>query len=170
VTGTVSVAFGCQHDGRVTPARAMAVASALIDAGVAELVLADTIGVATPRAVGRLVRDATGLGRPVGVHLHDTRNTATANSLAALEAGATIFETSIGGLGGCPFSPGATGNLATEDLVHVFEGEGVATGLDLDELISVSHWLQGILGRRVPGALAVAGRWWASADGTARQR
>jgi hydroxymethylglutaryl-CoA lyase/(R)-citramalyl-CoA lyase len=168
VTGTVSVAFGCQHDGRVTSAQALAVASAMVDAGVDELVLADTIGVATPRAVGRLVRDATGLGRPVGVHLHDTRNTATANSLAALEAGATIFETSIGGLGGCPFSPGATGNLATEDLVHLFEGEGVATGLDLDGLISISHWLQGILGRRVPGALAAAGRWWASADGTAR--
>jgi hydroxymethylglutaryl-CoA lyase/(R)-citramalyl-CoA lyase len=160
VTGTVSVAFGCAYDGPVAPARVIKLAARLVEAGADEVVLADTIGVATPRAVAALVRRATDLGVAVGVHLHDTRNTAIANSIAALSAGATIFESSVGGLGGCPFSPGATGNLATEDLVYAFEGEGVATGIDLDALIGVSRWLEGHLDRRAPrSALAAAGPW-----------
>jgi isopropylmalate/homocitrate/citramalate synthase len=157
VVGTVSVAFGCPFEGRVPPAAALAAAEALAAADA--IVLADTIGVATPRAVGSLVAQALELGRPVGVHLHDTRNTAIAGSLAALAAGATSFETSVGGLGGCPFAPGATGNLGTEDLVYVFEGEGVATGVDLDAVIGVSRRLEQRLGHPVPAALTRAGRW-----------
>jgi isopropylmalate/homocitrate/citramalate synthase len=110
--------------------------------------LADTIGAATPRAVGSLVERALALGSPVGVHLHDTRNTATANALAALAAGATTFETSVGGIGGI---------LATEDLVYVLEEEGVPTGVNLDALIGVSRRLEQSLGRPVPSALTRAG-------------
>jgi len=157
VVGTVSVAFGCPFEGRVSPAAALAVAEALVAAGADELVLADTIGVAVPGQVRRLVEDALELGAPVGVHLHDTRNTGVANSVAALGAGATTFETSVGGLGGCPFAPGATGNLATEDLVYVLDEEGVPTGVDLDAVIGVSRWLEQLLGRPVPSALARAG-------------
>jgi (R)-citramalyl-CoA lyase len=156
VVGTVSVAFGCPFEGHVDPDRVIDAATALVDAGAQELVLADTIGVATPRPVRELVRRALELGVPVGAHLHDTRNTAMANTMAALEAGATTFETSVGGIGGCPFAPGATGNLATEDLVYLLDGEGVQTGIDLGELIAVSHWLEGELGRAVPAALARA--------------
>jgi isopropylmalate/homocitrate/citramalate synthase len=158
-TGTVSVAFGCPFEGRVDPAKALAVAEALAAGGAHEIVLADTIGVATPRVVARLVQDTRALGAPVGVHLHDTRNTAMANAMAALTAGATTFETSIGGLGGCPFAPGATGNLATEDLVNLLEAEGVDTGIDLDGLLEVGRWLGERRGRALPGALAAAGRW-----------
>ena len=159
VVGAVSVAFGCPFEGRVSHDAALTVAYALTAAGADELVLADTIGVATPGAVRRLVRRVLELGPPVGVHMHDTRNTGTANAIAALEAGATTFETSVGGLGGCPFAPGATGNLATEDLVYVLEEEGVETGIDLETLIDVSRWLEQTLGRPVPAALTRAGAW-----------
>lgn len=157
VAGTVSVAFGCPFEGRVPPDVALTVADALVSAGADELVLADTIGSAVPGQVRALVREALPLGPPVGVHLHDTRNTGVANALAALDAGATTFETSVGGIGGCPFAPGATGNLATEDLVYVLEAEGVRTGVDLDAVIAVSRWLEGLLGRPVPAALTRAG-------------
>jgi|tagenome__1003787_1003787.scaffolds.fasta_scaffold20915573_2 (R)-citramalyl-CoA lyase len=148
VVGTVSVAFGCPLEGRVPERAALAVAEALVDAGADELVLADTIGAATPGAVSSLVERSLALGSPVGVHLHDTRNTATANALAALAAGATTFETSVGGIGGV---------LATEDLVYVFEEEGVPTGVNLDALIGVSRRLEQSLGRPVPSALTRAG-------------
>jgi isopropylmalate/homocitrate/citramalate synthase len=157
VVGTVSVAFGCPFEGRVAPAAALAAAEALAAAD--SIVLADTIGVAAPGAVGSLVKRALELGPPVGVHLHDTRNTAIAGSLAALAAGATSFETSVGGLGGCPFAPGATGNLGTEDLVYALEGEGVPTGVDLDAVIGVSRRLEQRLGHPVPAALTRAGGW-----------
>jgi len=119
--------------------------------------LADTIGIAVPSQVRRGVERAGAHGRPVGVHLHDTRNSAVANALAALEAGATLFESSVGGAGGCPFAPGATGNLATEDLVWVLEREGVPTGVDLEALVAVAHWLEERLGRSLPGALSRPG-------------
>jgi hydroxymethylglutaryl-CoA lyase/(R)-citramalyl-CoA lyase len=155
VVGTVSVAFGCPFEGRVPPGAALAAAEALAEADT--LVLADTVGVAAPSAVASLVKQALELGRPVGVHLHDTRNTAIAGALAALEAGATSVETSVGGLGGCPFAPGATGNLATEDLVYVLEEEGVRTGVDLDAVIRVSRRLEERLGHPVSAALTRAG-------------
>src|SRR5207248_8952049 len=111
----------------------------------AEIVLADTIGVATPSQVRALVERT----RARGVHLHNTRNTGYANAVAALEAGATLFDASCGGLGGCPYAPRATGNIATEDLVYLLEGEGIETGVNLDALIETSVWLESMLGRRL---------------------
>jgi len=122
-----------------------------------ELVLADTIGVATPGQVRRLVAAAVGIGRPVGGHFHNTRNTGYANAWSALEAGATVLDASIGGLGGCPFAPRATGNIATEDLLYLLDGEGVETGVELPALVEVARWLEGVLGRELPGQVYRAG-------------
>ena len=155
-TATVSVAFGCPFEGRVDPGRVAALCERL-PAG--ELVLADTIGVATPTQVKRLVERVSMRTGDVGVHLHNTRNTGYANAMAALEAGATVFDASIGGLGGCPYAPKATGNIATEDLVYLLEGEGVETGIDLDALASVSEWLESLLGRQLEGYVYRAGPW-----------
>ena len=156
-TVTVSVAFGCPFEGRVDPARVEELCEQLD--GACELVLADTIGVATPTRVRRLVERVSILARPVGVHLHNTRNTGYANAVAALEAGATVFDASLGGVGGCPYAPKATGNIATEDLVYVLDGEGVDTGIDLEKLISASQWLEEVLGRRLEGYVYRAGAW-----------
>jgi hydroxymethylglutaryl-CoA lyase/(R)-citramalyl-CoA lyase len=152
VTVTISVAFGCPFEGKVDPGVVAELAAELAGA---EVVLADTIGVATPRQVRELV-DRT---RAPGVHLHNTRNTGYANAVAALEAGATLFDASCGGLGGCPYAPRATGNIATEDLVYLFSGDGVDTGIDLDALIATSEWLEGLLGRRLEGQVYRAGAW-----------
>jgi hydroxymethylglutaryl-CoA lyase/(R)-citramalyl-CoA lyase len=122
-------------------------------AGRAEVVLADTIGVATPSAVRALV-SRTGAD---GFHGHNTRNTGYANCLAALEAGAVLLDASVGGLGGCPYAPRATGNVATEDLVYLLEGEGVETGVDLDALIGIARWLEELLGRQLEGYVYRAG-------------
>jgi hydroxymethylglutaryl-CoA lyase/(R)-citramalyl-CoA lyase len=121
------------------------------------LVLADTIGVGVPRQARALVSRAVELGVPVGGHFHNTRNTGYANAFAALEAGASVLDASVGGLGGCPFAPNATGNIATEDLVWMLEREGVETGVDLDALVDVSRWLEGLLGRQLEGQLYRAG-------------
>ncbi len=155
-TVTVSVAFGCPFEGRVDPGRVAEVCEGL---EADELVLADTIGVATPTQVKSLVERVLVGARDVGVHLHNTRNTGYANALAALEAGATILDASVGGLGGCPYAPKATGNIATEDLVYLLEGEGIETGVDLDALIGVSEWLESLLGRRLEGYVYRAGTW-----------
>jgi len=155
-TVTVSVAFGCPFEGRVDPGHVAALCEGL---GADELVLADTIGVATPTRVARLVERVVVGQKSTGVHLHNTRNTGYANALAALEAGATILDASVGGLGGCPYAPKATGNIATEDLVYLLEGEGIDTGVDLDALIGVSEWLEGVLGRRLEGYVYRAGAW-----------
>jgi hydroxymethylglutaryl-CoA lyase/(R)-citramalyl-CoA lyase len=149
-TVTISVAFGCPFEGRVDPG-AVADLAARFDA--AEVVLADTIGVAAPREVKALV-SWTGAA---GFHGHNTRNTGYANSLAALEAGATVLDASVGGLGGCPYAPRASGNVATEDLVYLLEREGVDTGVDLDALIETAVWLEGIFGRRLEGQVYRAG-------------
>ncbi len=149
-TVTVSVAFGCPFEGRVDPG---AVAGLAARFGGAEVVLADTIGVAAPREVRALVA-RTGAA---GFHGHNTRNTGYANALAALEAGATVLDASVGGLGGCPYAPRASGNVATEDLVYLLEHEGVETGVDLDVLIETATWLEGIFGRRLEGQLYRAG-------------
>jgi isopropylmalate/homocitrate/citramalate synthase len=151
VTVTISVAFGCPFEGRVEPGAVAALADRFADR--AEVVLADTIGVAVPTQVRALVERVGARG----VHLHNTRNTGYANAVAALEAGATLLDASCGGLGGCPYAPRATGNIATEDLVYLLEGEGVATGVDLDALIATSEWLEGILGRRLEGYVYRAG-------------
>jgi hydroxymethylglutaryl-CoA lyase/(R)-citramalyl-CoA lyase len=120
-----------------------------------EVVLADTIGVAAPRAVRALV-ERTGAA---GFHGHNTRNTGYANALAALEGGAQVLDASVGGLGGCPFAPRATGNVATEDLVYLLEEDGVETGVDLDALVAVAQWLEELLGRQLDGQVYRAGRW-----------
>lgn len=157
VSVSVSVAFGCPFEGAVDPARVLEIAERSTAAGASEIVFADTIGVAVPRQVRHLVAEGAKRFPRVGVHLHNTRNTGFASAYAALEAGATVFEASVGGLGGCPFAPRATGNVATEDLVYLLHGEGVQTGVDLDALIGVSGWLETVLGRELPGQLYRAG-------------
>ncbi len=157
VTVTVSCSFGCPFEGEVDPGVVADLCERLDVAD--ELVLADTIGVATPRRVRRLVDRVSILGRPVGVHLHNTRNTGYACAWAGLDGGATVLDASVGGLGGCPFSPNATGNIATEDLVWQLERDGVETGIDVDALIDVSLWLEKTLGRRLEGQLHRAARW-----------
>jgi hydroxymethylglutaryl-CoA lyase/(R)-citramalyl-CoA lyase len=155
-TVTISVAFGCPFEGRVDPGRVAELAKRLSAAD--DVVLADTIGVATPGQVRRLVEDSGASG----FHGHNTRNTGFANAYAALEGGATTLDSSIGGLGGCPFAPRATGNIATEDLVYMLEGDGVETGVDLDVLIEISAWLETVLGRPLEGQLYRAGDFPAS--------
>jgi (R)-citramalyl-CoA lyase len=148
-TVTISVAFGCPFEGRVDFDAVLALAERF--RGADELVLADTIGVGTPKQVRALIERVAALGGKVGGHFHNTRNTGYANAVAALEAGATVLDASIGGLGGCPFAPRATGNIATEDLVYLLKGDGVDTGVDLDALVEISKWLEGLLGRQLPG-------------------
>jgi hydroxymethylglutaryl-CoA lyase/(R)-citramalyl-CoA lyase len=157
VSVSISVSFGCPFEGEVDPQMVLRLAERVTEAGADEVLFADTIGMGVPRQVRELLEGASGLGVPVGLHLHDTRNTALANAYAALEAGATVFEASVGGLGGCPFAPRATGNVATEDLVYLFHGEGLETGIDLDALVSVAEWLEGVLGRPLPGRVYRAG-------------
>jgi isopropylmalate/homocitrate/citramalate synthase len=154
-TVTVSVAFGCPFEGEVDPGAVVELCERLAAAD--ELVLADTIGVATPGRVGNLVERVAALGRPVGFHGHDTRHTGVASAWAAVEAGATVLDASVGGLGGCPFAPRATGNVATEDVVYLLEREGVETGVDLEALIATAAWLEELLGRRLPGRVYRAG-------------
>jgi isopropylmalate/homocitrate/citramalate synthase len=159
VTATISVAFGCPFEGKVDPGKVIEHAHRMAQAGADEIILADTIGVGVPRQVNDLVRRALQAGKPVGVHLHNTRNTGYANAYAALEHGATVFDASVGGLGGCPFAPRATGNIATEDLIYLLENEGVETGIDLDALIKVAEWLSETLGRDLPGLVQRAGNF-----------
>jgi hydroxymethylglutaryl-CoA lyase/(R)-citramalyl-CoA lyase len=154
---TISVAFGCPFEGPVAPDRVVELAERLAATDADELVLADTIGIATPTQVRTLLERVATLGKPVGGHFHNTRNTGFANAYAALEAGVSVLDASVGGLGGCPFAPRATGNVATEDLVYLLEGEGVETGVDLDALIAVSEWLEGLLGRQLEGYVYRAG-------------
>jgi isopropylmalate/homocitrate/citramalate synthase len=149
-TVTISVAFGCPFEGRVDPGRVAELAARFNSA---EVVLADTIGVAAPREV----RDLVGRTQAAGFHGHNTRNTGYANALAALEAGAEVLDASVGGLGGCPYAPRASGNVATEDLVYLLEHEGIETGVDLDALIRISVWLEAVLGRRLEGQVYRAG-------------
>ena len=156
-TVSISVAFGCPFEGAVAPEHVLGLAEEAVTLGADEIVFADTIGVATPSQIRHVVVEAVKFARPVGVHLHNTRSTGFANAWAALEWGATVFDASIGGLGGCPFAPRATGNIATEDLVYLLHGEGVETGIDLDALIAVAEWLEGVLGRELPGQVYRAG-------------
>jgi hydroxymethylglutaryl-CoA lyase/(R)-citramalyl-CoA lyase len=152
-TVTISVAFGCPFEGRVDRAVVSGLAVHFRRLGVDEIVLADTIGVATPRQVRGLIEQS----KADGFHGHNTRNTGFANAYAALEGGATTLDASVGGLGGCPFAPRATGNIATEDLVYMLEGDGIETGVDLDGLVAISEWLEGVLGRPLEGQLYRAG-------------
>ena len=152
-TVTISVAFGCPFEGRVDPAVVTGLVDHFRGLGAREIVLADTIGVATPKQVRGLIEQS----EAKGFHGHNTRNTGFANAYASLEGGATTLDASVGGLGGCPFAPKATGNIATEDLVYMLEGDGVETGVDLDALIAISEWLEGVLGRQLEGQVYRAG-------------
>jgi isopropylmalate/homocitrate/citramalate synthase len=149
VTAILAASFGCPFEGRVDSSRVFSLAERLTDAD--EIVLADTIGVGTPKQVNVLVGGVRALGIPVGLHLHNTRNTGYANAVAGIEADVSVLDASLGGIGGCPFSPQASGNIATEDLVYLLERQGVDTGVDLDEAIRAAEWLQTVLGRQLPG-------------------
>lgn len=157
---TISTSFGCPFDGEVAPERVIDLACRIAEAGPAEIAVADTIGVAVPGQVRDLVgalRDKLPASLRLRAHFHDTRNTGVANAWAALEAGADVLDSSLGGLGGCPFAPGATGNVATEDLVYMLERSGVATGIDLDKAITLNRWFAGVMARPLPSGVARAG-------------
>ncbi len=158
---TIAVAFGCPFEGVVAVARVVHLAREMAEAGAVEIALADTIGVAIPAEVEQLfalVREAVPGVRLRG-HFHNTRGQGIANAWAAFRAGADVLDSSLGGLGGCPFAPKATGNIATEELAYLFARSGVETGLDLDALIDASHWFEGVLGRPLPALLPRAGNW-----------
>jgi hydroxymethylglutaryl-CoA lyase len=156
---TVSVAFGCPFEGEVSSRRVVEIAKRLAEANPFEIAVADTIGVAVPSEVTDLIgqlREALPLTR-LRCHFHNTRNTAVANAYAAVLAGVTTLDSSIGGVGGCPFAPNATGNVATEDLVYMLSRAGYDTGIDLNKLIDTANWLQERRGRAVPGMVSKAG-------------
>ena len=155
---TIAASFGCPFEGEVAEDRVVAMAVAIAKAGPVEIALADTIGVANPAHVARLVERVRQAVQPlpVRVHFHNTRNTGLANVWAAVNAGATVVDASLGGLGGCPFAPGAAGNVPSEDVVYMLERAGVGTGMDLDKLIEASNWLSEVMGRKLPGMVAQA--------------
>jgi (R)-citramalyl-CoA lyase len=157
ITVTISVAFGCPFEGPVPPERVMSIVEHLMAVPPDEVCLADTIGVGVPPQVHELVRGARALGAGVGAHFHNTRNTGYANAVAAVEEGVVSLDASVGGAGGCPFAPNATGNIATEDLAYLLRGLGIDTGIDVDALSETSRWLGGQLGKKMPGMLAQAG-------------
>ena len=157
ITVTLSVAFGCPFEGPVPTERVLQIVEHLMAVPPDEICLADTIGVGVPSQVKELVGGARELGATVGAHFHNTRNTGYANAVAALEEGAVSLDASVGGAGGCPFAPKATGNIATEDLAYLLRGLGVDTGIDLDALIGISQWLGSRLGKELPGMVARAG-------------
>ena len=153
VRGYVSTAFGCPDEGAVDPGRVAALAERLLSLGCVQVSLGDTIGVATPagvRAVLRRLLPAVPSER-LALHLHDTHGTALANVLAGLEEGITTFDAAVGGLGGCPYAPGASGNLATEDLVYLLHGLGLETGVDFGKLVAAGALAQRLVGRKLPG-------------------
>lgn len=158
---TIGASFGCPFEGEVPVERVVTLARELAEAGPHEIALADTIGAAAPSDIRRkieAVRDALP-GMPLRCHLHNTRNTGLANAVAAIEAGAVSLDSSIGGVGGCPFAPAATGNIPTEDLVYMLDRMGIETGLDLDGLIETAAWLGRQLAISPPGMLHRAGRF-----------
>jgi len=149
VRGYVSVCFGCPYEGRVDPEKVLGVAARLLELGVDEVSVGDTIGVATPRqveeTVGRML-DEVPAGR-LALHFHDTRGKRPAGTSSSLLMGISVFDASAGGLGGCPFAPGASGNLATEDLLYMLHGMGIETGVDLDKVVAATRFILGVLNR-----------------------
>ncbi|MDQ3791412.1 MAG: hydroxymethylglutaryl-CoA lyase [Actinomycetota bacterium] len=164
VSITLSAAFGDPFEGKVEPAHVLAIAEKVAAANPDEIVLADTIGVGVPKGVRELVEGVLALGTTVGCHFHDTRNTGIANAAAAVESGATVLDAAVGGTGGCPFAPRATGNIATEDLVYLLHGMGHETGIDLDALIEVAGWMARQLDKELPGQVYKAGNFEPVAD------
>jgi hydroxymethylglutaryl-CoA lyase/(R)-citramalyl-CoA lyase len=159
VSITLSAAFGDPFEGKVEPDHVLDVAGEVAASIPDEIVLADTIGVGVPSQVRNLVEGVAKHGITVGCHFHDTRNTGIANAAAAVESGATVLDASVGGTGGCPFAPRATGNVATEDLIYLLHGMGYETGIDLDALIEVASWLAQQLDKELPGQLYKAGNF-----------
>ncbi|MEJ0059055.1 MAG: hydroxymethylglutaryl-CoA lyase [Terricaulis sp.] len=160
LSATISTAFGCPFDGEVEVARVVDVAARCASQGIFELALADTIGVAAPsdvKARFRAVKAALPSSIQLRAHFHNTRNTALANAVAAVEEGVTVLDGSLGGIGGCPFAPGAAGNVPTEDLVYMFERMGFDTGIDLDVAIEAAHFVGAVLGKQTPGMVSRAG-------------
>jgi hydroxymethylglutaryl-CoA lyase len=158
---TISASFGCPFEGRVAPEAVVRIAREMADAGAEEIALADTIGVAVPAQVTELVgrvREAVGEHVRLRAHFHNTRGTGIANAWAAYEAGVKVLDSSLGGLGGCPFAPKATGNISTEDLVFMLERSGVESGIDLDKAIAANRWFESVLGRPLPSMVARAGQ------------
>ena len=157
---TISAAFGCPFEGHVPAQTVVDIAKQLADSGPAEIALADTIGVGVPAQVSDLFGRVRAVLPPeirLRAHFHNTRNTGIANAWAAYQAGVEVLDSSLGGLGGCPFAPKATGNIATEDLVFMLDRSDIATGLDLDALIAVNHWFAGVMGRPLPSMVGKAG-------------
>src|SRR6266700_29448 len=150
IRGYISTVFGCPYERKVEPRQSLIVAQALLEMGVDELSLGDTIGIATPNQVvdviSLLVDDGAIPIKQIAVHFHDTRGTALANVLIALQSGISIIDSSAGGLGGCPFAPGAAGNLATEDLLYMLHGMGIHTGVDLDKVVAATSFITPLLG------------------------
>ena len=159
ISMTVSVAFGCPFEGEVPEARVLEIVKAAADLKVAEIALADTIGVADPWLVRRRVEATRKLigDIPLRLHFHDTRNTGLANAFAGVEAGVDILDASVGGLGGCPFAPNATGNIGTEDLVYMLERAGFETTYDLGQLIEIGNWASGLVGKTPAASVSRAG-------------
>lgn len=161
LSATLSCVWGCPFDGEVSADQVADLVGRIAELGVEEIALADTIGAGDPWAVTRKV-EAARKAAPEAVlrlHFHDTRNTGLANAYAGVEAGVDVLDASVGGIGGCPFAPGATGNIATEDLVYMLERAGYSTGYDLDALIGTARWIGGLIGRPAPSALSRAGGW-----------
>jgi hydroxymethylglutaryl-CoA lyase len=161
LSATLSCVWGCPFDGEVSVDQVTDLVGRIAELGVAEIALADTIGAGDPWAVTRKV-EAARKAAPDAVlrlHFHDTRNTGLANAYAGVEAGVDVLDASVGGIGGCPFAPGATGNIATEDLVYMLERAGFSTGYDLDALIGTARWIGAKIGRPAPSALSRAGGW-----------
>ncbi|MGZ4119937.1 MAG: hydroxymethylglutaryl-CoA lyase [Actinomycetota bacterium] len=161
VRGYVSVAFGCPYEGFVPPDRVVQIAKRLLDMGCYQVSLGDTTGLGNPAQVARTVamlRDAGAAPEQIALHLHDTRGTGLANALSGLEAGVTTFDSSVGGLGGCPYAPGATGNLATDELVFMLEEMGVSTGVDLEAILQAAEGVAAVLGKTLPSRYLKATR------------
>ena len=155
---TIAASFGCPFEGEVAEARVIEIAQRLSDARPVEISLADTIGVANPAHVARLVKGVREAIAPipVRVHFHNTRGTGLANVWAAVDAGASVVDASIGGLGGCPFAPSTAGNVASEDVVYMLERAGISTGMDLEKLIATSGWLGDVMSKKLPGLVSKA--------------
>ncbi len=155
---TIGASFGCPFDGETSEDRVVAMTERLAEANPIEIAIADTIGVGNPAQVTRLVTRIRAAINPipVRVHFHNTRNTGLANVWAAVEAGASVIDASLGGLGGCPFAPGAAGNVPSEDVIYMLERAGISTGVDLAKMIEANHWLTGIMGRPLPSMVAKA--------------
>jgi hydroxymethylglutaryl-CoA lyase len=172
VRGYVSVAFGCPYEGRVPRERVVEIARRLLDMGCYQVSLGDTTGLGNPAMVARTAEMLLGAGaRPdqIALHLHDTRGTGLANALAGLEAGVTTFDSSVGGLGGCPYAPGATGNLATDELVFMLSEMGIETGVDLEAILDAAEGVASVLGKEVPSRYLKATRATQAREAQARE-